>query len=373
MKLKTANLASKAKTIPLPIFKVATSGTSLGAISGINRLDYNTSHFSFILQELSQLIKSPGVKITSLCFPMPGRLSNTSEVFDSNRWLWVFQSFIHNRLRDTVIGIGLKPLFPTTKAFQGASSTPRPFNLKASANSPVVMFSILNFTSTKELSSGGNSYKPLPYITANDCGSIFKFRDIDYLRERNIEEDTSFALDKRSCPYIPAISEIFGLVSAKKIGDFNPSLNSRDTYLLSFRNKPKIPTSNSTLKKDAGRLEDSQMPFTIGFHRGISPSDLFGNRTSHLGSKRKISTNILIGKPMKGKTLRETVIIKSYLANIITGLGKAINCFPQCFIRINQLQGYCPGDFTFHQKLVYHIFSGKSSLGKEVGRNSSVA
>ena len=365
MKMKTTSLTSEVKTIPLSIFKVAASGASLGGVSGIDRLYHNTSHLPFIPQELPQLIESPRVEITPLCFPMLGGLPDTGEVFDSNCRPGVLQSFTDNRLRDTVVSIGLKPFLPTAKAFQGALSTPRPFSLKALANSPVVMLSILNLTSTKELPGRGNSYKPLSHITADDCSYIFKLGCIDCPGERNIEEYVSLTPDKCSRSYVPAISEIFGLVSTKKIGDFNPSLNSRDTYHLSFWDKPKISTPDSTFKKNTGRFEGSQMPFAIGFHRGIGSGNLPDSRASHLSSKGKMSTNILVSKPVQSKALGRVVILKSYLANIITGLGKAINCFPQCFIRINQLQGYCPGDFTFHQKLVYHIFGGKSSLGKE--------
>jgi len=368
MKLKTASLTSEAKTIPLTIFKVPTAGTGFRGISGINSLNYNTSIFSLIFKKLSELVESPRMKITPLCFPMLGRHPDTSEVFDSDCWLWVFQSFIHNSLRDTVVYIGLKPLLSTAKAFQGAFSTPRPFSLKASANSPVVMFSILNSTPTKELSGGGNGYKSLPHIAANDCGYIFKFWGVDCSRKCNIEKDAPLAFDKGSSSYIPAISEIFSLGSTKNIGDFNSSLNSRDAYRLGFGYKPEISTPNSTLKKDAGRLESSQMPLTIGLHRGISASDLPNSRASHLGSKGKSRANILVSKPMQSQTLRKIVILKGYLANIITGLGKAINRFPQCLGRVNQLQGYCASNFIFHQELVYHIFSGKSNLIKEVGQ-----
>jgi hypothetical protein len=146
---------------------------------------------------------------------------------------------------------------------------------------------------------------------------------------------------------------------------------------LGFRDKPKVSTSNSTLKKDAGRLKGSQVPFTIGFHRGVGSRNLFDNRTSHLSGQREPSTNIFIGQPMQGKTLGKAIIIKRYLASIVAGLGKAINRLPQYFGRVNQFQGYCPGGFTFHQALAYHTFGGKSSLsqvlGKEVCRNSSVA
>jgi len=373
MKLKTASLASEVKTIPLTIFKVTAPGAGLGGVSGIDRLNYNTSHSPFILQELSQLIESPGVEITALRFPMLRRTPDTSEVFDSNSWLGVFQGFLNDSLRDTVVGIGLKPFLPTTKAFQGAPSTPRPFSLKALANSPVVMFFVLNLTPTKELSSGGNCYKSLSHITANNCGSIFKFRCIDCLRERNIEKDAFLASGKSSCSYIPPISEIFCLVSTKNIGNFNSPLNSRDAYHLSFVNKSKVPTSNSTLKKDTGRLKSGQMPFPVGLHRGIGSRNLPDNRTCHLSSEGKTSTNIFISKSMKSKTPGKIVILKSYLAHIIAGLGKAINRLPQGLRRINQLQGYCSGSFTFHQSLGYHIFSGKSSLGKEVCRNSTVA
>ena len=373
MKLKTASLASEVKTIPLTIFKVTAPGAGLGGVSGIDRLNYNTSHSPFILQELSQLIESPGVEITALRFPMLRRTPDTSEVFDSNSRLGVFQSFIHNSLRDTMISIGLKPLLFTTKAFQGAPSTPRPFSLKALANSPVVMFFVLNLTPTKELSGGGNCYKSLSHITANNCGSIFKFRCIDCLRERNIEKDAFLASDKNSCSYIPPISEIFCLVSTKNIGNFNSPLNRGDAYHLGFVNKSKVPTSNSTLKKDTGRLKSGQMPFPVGLHRGIGSRNLPDNRTCHLSSEGKTSTNIFISKSMKSKTPGKIVILKSYLAHIIAGLGKAINRLPQGLRRINQLQGYCSGSFTFHQSLGYHIFSGKSSLGKEVCRNSTVA
>ena len=373
MKLKTASLASEVKTIPLTIFKVTAPGAGLGGVSGIDRLNYNTSHSPFILQELSQLIESPGVEITALRFPMLRRTPDTSEVFDSNSWLGVFQGFLNDSLRDTVVGIGLKSFLPATKAFQGAPSTPRPFSLKALANSPVVMFFVLNLTPTKELSSGGNCYKSLSHITANNCGSIFKFRCIDCLRERNIKEDAFLASDKSSCSYIPPISEIFCLVSTKKIRNLDSPLDSRNTYCLGFRDKPEVPTSNSTLKKDTGRLEVSQMPFSIGLHRGIGSRNLSDNRASHLSGEGKTSTNIFIGKSMKSKTPGKIVILKSYLAHIITGLGKAINRLPQGLRRINQLQGYCSGDFFIHQQLVYHIFSGKSNLLKGGWAYSSVA
>ena len=373
MKLKTASLTSEVKTIPLPIFKVAASGASLGGVSGIDRLYHNTSHFPFILQELPQLIESPGVEITPLCFPMLGGLPDTGEVFDSNCRPGVLQSFTDNRLRDTVVSIGLKPFLPTAKAFQGALSTPRPFSLKALANFPVVMFFVLNLTSTKELSSGGNCYESLSHITTNNCGSFFKLRGIDCLRERNIEKDAFLASNKSSCSYIPPISEIFCLVSTKKIRNLDSPLDSRNTYCLGFRDKPEVPTSNSTLKKDTGRLEVSQMPFSIGLHRGIGSRNLSDNRASHLSGEGKTSTNIFIGKSMKSKTPGKIVILKSYLAHIITGLGKAINRLPQGLRRINQLQGYCSGDFFIHQQLVYHIFSGKSNLLKGGWAYSSAA
>ena len=266
MKLKTASLASEVKTIPLPIFKVTAPGAGLGGVSGIDRLNYNTSHSPFILQELSQLIESPGVEITALRFPMLRRTPDTSEVFDSNSWLGVFQGFIHNSLRDTVVGIGLKPLLFTAKAFQDAPSTPRPFSLKALANSPVVMFFVLNLTSTKELSSGGNCYESLSHITTNNCGSFFKLRGIDCLRERNIEKDAFLASNKSSCSYIPTVGEIFGLVSTQDIGNFNSPLDSRNAYCLGFRDKPEVPAPNSTLKENTGRFEDGQMLFPIGLH-----------------------------------------------------------------------------------------------------------
>ena len=373
MKLKTTSLTSEVKTIPLSIFKVAASGASLGGVSGINRLYHNTSHFPFILQELPQLIESPRVEITPLCFPMLGGLPDTGEVFDSNCRPGVLQSFTDNRLRDTVVSIGLKPFLPTTKAFQGALSTPRPFSLKALTNSSIVMFSILNLTSTKELSSGGNCYKSLSHITANNCGSVFKLGYINYFREHNIKEDTSLTPNKGRSSYIPPISEIFYLVSTKQIRNLDSPLDSRNAYCLGFRDKPEVPTSNSTLKKDTGRLEVSQMPFSIGLHRGIGSRNLSDNRASHLSGEGKTSTNIFISKSMKSKTPGKIVILKSYLAHIIAGLGKAINRLPQGLRRINQLQGYCSGSFTFHQSLGYHIFSGKSSLGKEVCRNSTVA
>jgi len=348
MKLKTASLALKVKTIPLPIFKVAASRASLGGVSGIDRLYYNTSHFPFILQELPQLIESPRVEITALRFPMLGGLPDTSEVFDSNSWLGVLQSFTDNRLRDTVVGIGLKPFLPTTKAFQGALSTPRPFGLKALANSPIVMFSILNLTSTKKLPSGGNSYKPLSHITTNNCGSIFKLGYINYFRERNIKEDASLTPNKGCSPYIPTVGEIFGLVSAQDIGNFNSPLSSRDAYHLSVGNKSKVPAPNSALKENTGRFEGGQMLFPIGLHRGIASGNLFDNRASHLSGKRETSANTLIGKPVKSEASGKTIVIKCYLAHIITSLDKAINRLPQCLRGINQLQRYCSGDFFIH-------------------------
>jgi len=362
MKLKTTSLTSEVKTIPLSIFKVAASGASLGGISGIDRLYHNTSHLPFIPQELPQLIESPRVEITPLCFPMLGGLPDTGEVFDSNSRLGVFQGFLNDSLRDTVVGISLKPFLPTTKAFQGAISTPRPFSLKALANSSIVMFFILNLTSTKELSSGGNNYKPLSHITANNCGSIFKFRCINCLRERNIEKDAFLASDKSSCSYIPTVGEIFGLVITKKIRNLNSPLDSRNVYCLDFRDKPEVPAPNSTFKENTSRFEGGQMPFPIGLHRGIGSRNLSDNRTCHLSSEGKTSTNIFIGKSMKSKTPGKIVILKSYLAHIIAGLGKTINRLPQGLRRINQLQGYCSGDFFIHQHLMYHTFGGKSSL-----------
>lgn len=372
MKLKTASLTTEAKAVPLTILKMTTPRASLGGISRINGLDYHTSHLPLILQELPQLVESPRVEITPLCFPMFGRLPNTSEVFDSNCWLGVFQSFINNSLRDTMIGIGLKPLLFTTKAFQGASCTPRPFSLKALTNSPIVMFSVLNFTPTKELSSRGNSYKTLPHITTNNCGDIFKLRSFDCLRERHIKEDTILAFDEGGCSYIPTISKILSLMSTKSIRHLNSPLNSRDAYCLAFWNKPEVSSSNATFKKDAGGLESSQMPFAIGLHRGIGSGNLSDGRASHLCREREASTNILVDKPMQGNTSGKAVIIKGYLAHIITSLSKAINRFPQCLRRVNQLQRYCASSFTFHQRLIYHILSGMSSLTKEVSDNSPV-
>lgn len=373
MKLKTTSLTLKTKVIPLPIFKMSASGAGLGGVSGIDGLNHDANYFPLILQELSELVESPGVEITPLCFPVFGRLPNSSKVFKRNSRLMVFQGFIHNSLRDTVVGVSLKSLLFTTKAFQSAFCTPRPFHLKALANSPMVMFSILNFTPTKELSSRSNGYKSLPHITANDCGDIFKFRGIDCLGERNIKKHAPLASGEGGSTYVPSISKIFSLVSTKNIGNFNSPLNSRDAYRLSFCDKPEISTPDSTFKKNASRFEDSQVPFATRLHRGIGSSNLPDSRASHLSCEGKAGTNILVGEPMQGEALGEVVILKSYLANIITGLGKLINRLPQCLWGINQLQRHCPSNFTIHQELVYHIFGGKSSLRREVCRNSSIA
>ncbi len=373
MKLKSTSLTLELKAIPLPIFKMPTSGTCFGGISRIDRLDCNTSRFPFILQELFELVESPRVKVSSLSPSVLSRLSDSSKVFKCNSWPRIFQSLVHDSLRNAVISIGLKPLLFTAKAFQGAFSTLCLFRLKALANSPIVVFPVFNFTSSKEFTYRSNGYKPLTHVAANDSSHIFKIRDSDCFRNGNVEENPFPASNQSRCSYIPTISEIFRLVGTKHVRGFNSAANSGNAYGLTLRDESEIPASYTPFKKNAGGFEGCQMPIPVRFHRGVRRSNLLDSRASHLGSERKASANISVGKPMQSKPIRK-VFTKGYFAQVVTGLSKTINRFSQGFWRIRQLQRYCASDLLIHYNLLYHILGGKSNnLRKEVCRNSPVA
>lgn len=133
------------------LIDTTTQRTCAGCISWINKLDRDTSDSRFILDKLSELIKSPRIMATTLSFRNRYLVTNTRKVFEGNSPSSVF-GFSHNRFRDTVVNISMESLFFTRQLFKMLFSTLRSSALEATTKSRISHSGIINLFTTKNLS-----------------------------------------------------------------------------------------------------------------------------------------------------------------------------------------------------------------------------
>jgi len=146
--LNTSKLVSSRSVL---FVNASTVGTCLGSMFGVNKDYWHSRELCFILNVGSKLIKTPSVKLASLCFSNRFLVADACQIFDSNRSSSVF-CFSHYLLRDNMIDVVVVSFLFSTNSFEMSFSRPTTTALKRTPMSSHSSSMSFDFFSTMDLS-----------------------------------------------------------------------------------------------------------------------------------------------------------------------------------------------------------------------------
>jgi len=206
----------------------STFGTDLGSIVRLNSLKNNSFSFSFIPNEVLQLIETP-ITQPVIKSPSSPNISYAFKVFHNNL---VSVKAGNNLFAYVVVNPLHKTVFSSRDFFKQSPAGMSAFALKFSFNMPVFPFDLLDFRGIEKLAVRSNSKVVYSDINTKNSLEVRAF-DIDIFGKGKQEETSAFFIyPQKAFSNFP--SEIFNITIRNFERDFNPAFDSSQTQNIIF-------------------------------------------------------------------------------------------------------------------------------------------
>lgn len=307
---------------------------------GVNHNKKNTSKFSLIFKERTQLSKSPRVVSSPLCISNSGSFPDVGQVFNSNTNIKRL-GFLYDLFCYRVIGNSCVSLFSALKPSQKLFTSSRAFALNTATHFEIFISNFIQTSRTKKSSIGKSSNVGYTKIHSYKFFNIFNifFRDFYSLEKIKL----AFLCNKVSFSF--DIRKIFRIMADKR--NFKPSINRPDgnflTVLLIGKNTSIISNCTKRLK----------IPF-LSLIRLIGINNLTNTSNKGLSGKSGSIFDFSIYKVVKSK-LVESFGLPSYIRNLIAGFVTLFNGIHQRFsLLVSRQKSYLQS--KFHSGSIYQMF-----------------
>jgi hypothetical protein len=277
-----------------------------GCVPGIDSDHGNPGQFSLVLNELSQLGKSPGMQDRSLAAPCRNPYANVCQFFQCNSASGALRS-LYDLLRNNVVGVFSKTGFFARKFFESALGRFGSLGLELRPNATVAMPDTLNRIALINFTVRVHSDIGYTEINAKEVRDFTQWRFINITTLKQVED----AVTEDKITLTPKTFKEFGLsLTADKrhllAACHCPDRN--NTFIEFVGDKPVIERESAVWFESAHRL---LIEFVGIIYLGKHPY-------SGIGAQSKQATNFVVFQFMKG-VLAKYARVPCDSRHVITG------------------------------------------------------
>src|SRR3990167_1944563 len=301
--IRIRNIATDcaAKVFTVSITNMLTGIAGLACIMRVHNCNGNTNESCLIFKKGSQLIKSPGVMLSSLRFADRCSSPYASQVLNGNPFILVYRPS-YNALADRMVNDSGMSLFSAFKPFQEPSASFCAFALDAATHLKIVISNLIERFRTKTCSIGE---------CCNICYSkihtykFFNVLNIIFWNFNGLEKiKLAIFYHKISLPF--NVWKIFVIVAKKR--DFQSAVNGPE------RNNHALVGKNARIVGDGAEERKRPFLFPVKFI-GIN---YFTDATyNHLSGKTSSPFQVVIHKMVNFKLIKD-FIFPYHIGNLIT-------------------------------------------------------
>lgn len=276
-----------ALTFTVAFLRVAAIATALACVPRVYSEDGNTKQLCFVVQEHTQLCKSPTAQFTSLSLTSPNPRPNASQIFDGNRSIRAF-SICNDLFADYMVCVSSEVRFFLRPFLQEPFCTLGSFTLQSLSNRPVYIPDLIQVLATKIVTIRVVSYLNDTHVDTQDIDNFrfFFFWDFD----SDVQVENTFAKNQIS-------------LSVGKLKQFTLFVPTCKWHLKSSTNRPNADfvridaeRIDSGIKSNTTKRSKLSLDFLIEL---VSVSDLCKQQTNHLRRQKEVLSDVEIDELMQ--------------------------------------------------------------------------
>lgn len=248
--------------VPISFFSMPAATTALAGVFRVDPDHFHAESFRLVANELFKFIERPAVQVGALLFPKPAPITNTAKLFKCNRRVAGFLGELDDVPADDMIHVSLKAPFPARQPFQGAPRRAATrlclFLLERGAYFGVAVADMIRMPATEEnltLTIGDGSQHIDTAVYAHH--GIVRLGDgFHFTFEGNRQVDITFAYQQPGITQFPVRYIVLKLWTTVISDTFQSTINSPNAQ--SLTRKAEVPTTESPLKRDCGRIKGNR-------------------------------------------------------------------------------------------------------------------